>query len=68
MKVLAIICGLGLFQATIDSSVGFFKQPRPHLTLFPQKEGAWDDQWDCSRCGHKNYEWTSICGKCGRSR
>lgn len=68
MKIMALVCGLGLIQACIDNSVVLFKQPPAHLTLFPQKDEAWDDIWECTRCGHKNYEWTSICGACGKSR
>jgi hypothetical protein len=67
MKVLALILGLGMIQATIDGIGSFFPAPKAH-NFFYMKEKRWDDTWKCAHCGHTNYNWTSICGKCGRSK
>lgn len=68
MKVFALICGLGLIQIMINEGAAFIKPPAPHLFFLKPKEEDWGEKWVCSKCGHKNSGWTSICGKCGRSR
>ena len=68
MKIIALICGFGLIQVGITHSVQLFKQPPAHLSFFLQKDEVSSGKWEYSRCGHKNSAWTSICGKCGRSK
>lgn len=65
MKVLAVILCLGCSQVFIDGIVDLFPTPnrisheRPVMTA---------ERWECPKCGNDNGDWTSICGRCGRSR
>lgn len=68
MKILGLICGFGLMQFGINEAWGAFKQPPAHTSFFMKKEIPVNERWECNRCGHTNSDWTSICGKCGRSK
>jgi len=67
MKALALILALGMIHACIEGITSFLPAPQAHNFSYSPQE-KWDDSWNCSHCGHKNYEWTSICGRCGRSK
>lgn len=68
MKILVLNIGLGIAQLFFNYTVDFidettgFRKPKLHII---SRE---DQRWECSRCGHDNSSWTSICGKCGRSK
>ena len=66
MKFLALALGLGCFQFMIDQVCGCIDAP---IRSYKTNETVMiDDRWECSRCGKDNGDWTSICGRCGRSR
>lgn len=64
MKILAIAFAGGCIQFMVNGFCDLWKSPFSFKT---EKEVIIDSQWNCSRCGHSNGDWTSICGKCGRS-
>lgn len=66
MKSLAISLGLGCSQFMINQFCGFFEQPVRKET--ESKIIVVDSRWECARCGNDNSDWSSICGRCGRSR
>ena len=64
MKALIFSLGLGCSQFAVDQFCEFFEQPlKNEITTVIVNE-----RWSCSRCGKSNGEWTSICGRCGRSQ
>ena len=67
MKVLILMLGAGILQIGINGVTSVFPPPAAHNFSYKQ-EKIHDKTWNCSYCGHKNYNWTSICGKCGRSK
>lgn len=68
MKLFIIICGFGLIQCCINNFTAVFKAPPAHTSFFLSKDETVDDIWECNRCGHTNYKWTSICCRCGRHK
>lgn len=65
MKILALVLGLGCCQAIISGFGGLL--PAPYEAVRTQTPPV-EEKWHCSRCDHSNYDWTSICGYCGKSR
>jgi len=66
MKAIVIAFGFGAMQLLIDQSTALIdgmNSPRKFESVEIVNE-----RWECSRCGNSNGEWTSICGRCGRSR
>ena len=66
MKAIVIAFGFGAMQLLIDQSTALIdgmNSPRKFESVEIVNE-----RWECSRCGTSNGEWTSICGRCGRSR
>ena len=72
MKIVALLVFFGMLQVCVDGFVDMLPTPGRHGWLKKQEKATtsqdWDDTWDCSKCENKNYSWTSICGKCGRSK
>ena len=66
MKVLILMLGTGILQIGINGITSAFPSTAANNFSYKQ-EKTQDKIWNCSSCGHKNYNWTSICGKCGRS-
>ena len=66
MKILVIALGLGCFQFMINQVTGCIEPPIRGKKV--NEIVMTDSRWECSRCGNDNGDWTSICGKCGRSR
>ena len=66
MKFVSLTFGLGYLQFMIDQVCGSIDAP---IRAYKTNEIVQtDERWECSRCGNSNGEWTSICGRCGRSR
>ena len=63
MKVMLVCLGLGCCQVLLDEGCRFVGQSLGRNTV----EVETTQRWECSSCGHSNCDWTSICGKCGRS-
>ena len=65
MKVVAFLLLCGMAQCGIDGLTSLF--PAPHR-VYKKEIAPVEQRWECSACGHNNYDWTSICGFCGRSK
>jgi len=63
MKILCFAFGLGFIQVLINGFTDFIDGPNQHIT----EQSIQEMHWECPSCGHDNGDWTSICGKCGRS-
>ena len=73
MKIFALISGLGIIQALINVNMNLIPQPSGSpekliQSITIEESFEVNERWECSRCGHENGDWTSICGKCGRSK
>lgn len=65
MKVFSIIIGFGCMQFMMNNFTGWFEMNKKESGKHVMVK---NEDWSCGRCGHSNSGWTSICGKCGRSR
>jgi hypothetical protein len=61
MKVVAIVIACGCLQAMVNGFCEFWEHPFSSKAIV-------DSRWECPSCGNDNGDWTSICGRCGRSR
>ena len=66
MKALVFSLGLGCSQFLMDQTCAFVDQSLKKEV--ERKIIVVDERWGCSRCGNDNGDWTSICGRCGRSK
>lgn len=64
MKILCFVCGLGFIQVLINGFTDFIDGPK---STYHREQSVQEMRWECPNCGHDNGDWTSICGKCGRS-
>ena len=65
MKIVAIVVACGFLQTMVN---GFCELWQPPFAYKATKEVIVDSRWECPSCGNDNGNWTSICGRCGRSR
>lgn len=67
MKILCFCLACGCLQVLIDGATDFIDSRKYSNSNKKTEVTVYDKHWECPKCGHENCDWTSICGKCGRS-
>lgn len=65
MNIFAVLFCVGCSQVLVDGIVDLV--PAPYYISHERLEMN-GERWECPKCGHDNNDWTSICGRCGRTK
>lgn len=68
MKIVALAIGLGMIQVLMNGVIDVIPPPKDGHKVLTEITAESTERWECVRCGNDNGEWTSICGKCGRTK